>query len=103
MAPSIESRPEQTEPSTQDPPETPTAGKVEEWNEEEVLQWIRKRNRNILRGENLENFKKACILGTTFLASDVEFYQTCGLPRGVGLALKNLADKVKEGKFIPWT
>ena len=42
-------------------------------------------------------------MGRVFLVSDVEFYQTCGLPRGVGLALKDLADEVKEGKFTLWT
>ena len=76
---------------------------METWDEEKVLRWIKGRNSNILRGDNLENFKKECIMGAAFLVSDVEFYQTCGLPRGVGLALKNLADQVKEGKFIPWT
>ena len=103
MAASSESKPEQTELSTQDLPTIPTAEEMEIWDEEKVLRWIQQRNRNILKGNNLENFKKECIMGTAFLASDVEFYQTYGLPRGVGLALKNLADQVKEGKFIPWT
>ena len=71
------------------------------WAQDQVLWWIQQRNHNILRGNNLENFNKAYITGTAFLASDVEFYQTCGLPCGVGLALKSLADKVKESKFIP--
>ena len=35
-------------------------------------------------------------MGIAFLASDVKFYQTCGLPRGVGLALKSLADQVRR-------
>jgi hypothetical protein len=89
--------------AVQDLPTIPTAEEMETWDEEEMRRWIQQRNRNILKGNNLENFNKACIMGRAFLASDVEFYQTCGLPRGVGLALKDLADEVKRGvKFIPW-
>jgi hypothetical protein len=99
MTASSESEPERTS----DLPTIPTAQEMETWDEEKVLWWIQQRNPNILRVNNLEIFNKECIMGTAFLASDVEFYQTCGLPRGVGLALKSLADQVKEGKFIPRT
>ena len=103
MAASIDSKSEQTQLSTQDLPKIPTVEQMKSWDEAVVLQWINKRNETILRGNNLENFKNECIIGAAFLVSDVEFYRNCGLPRGVGLALKDLADEVKEGKFIPWT
>jgi hypothetical protein len=103
MAASIESKPEQTDLGTQDLPTIPTVEEMETWSKGKMLRWVQQRNCNILRGKNLENFNKGCIMGRAFLASDVEFYHICGLPRGVGLALKNLADQVKEGKFIPWT
>ena len=103
MDASIDSQPEQTQLFTEGLPKYPTVEQMEGANEAEVLKWIDGRNSSILRGTNRENFKKECIMGAAFLVSDVEFYQTCGLPRGVGLALKTLADQVKEGKFIPWT
>jgi hypothetical protein len=82
-----------------------TVQEMEAWDEEEVLRWIQQKYCTILKGDNLENFNKACIGGIVFLGSDVDFYETCDLPRGVGLALKLLADKVKEeeSKFIPRT
>jgi hypothetical protein len=99
-----ESKPERTERSTQELPKIPTVQEMETWDEEEVLRWIQQKYRIILKGDNLENFSKACIGGIAFLDSDVDFYETCRLPRGVGLALKLLADKVKErSKFIPRT
>jgi hypothetical protein len=87
---------------TQDLPINPTAQEMKTWDTEEVLRWIKQRDLKIEK-DDVDNFKKQRFNGRAFLASDVEFYQSCGLPRGVGLALKDLADEVKEGKFIPWT
>jgi hypothetical protein len=95
-------KPEQTKVNTQDLPEIPTVPQMEAWDTEEVLRWIKQRGSNILKGDNLEKFNKAGIIGRAFLASDVDFYESCGLPRGIGLALKDLADEVK-GEFIPRT
>jgi hypothetical protein len=97
-----ESKPEQPELSTQELPKIPAVQEMETWDEEKVLRWIKQRNRNILKGDNLENFNKERIMGRAFLASDVEFYQTRGLPCRIGLALKHLANEVKRaGKSIP--
>jgi hypothetical protein len=104
MTASFESEPEWTELSTQDLPTIPTVQEMKTWDTEKVLRWIQQRNSNILTGDNLEKFNRAYIRGRAFLASDVEFYRTCGLPLGAGLILKALADEVKErGKFIPPT
>jgi hypothetical protein len=86
-------------------PEIPTVEKMEDWDHEQVLEWIQQRNRNILKGDNLKKFKDVCIIGSLFLDSDVDFYtQNCHLPLGIGLALEKLVDEVKkEGKFIPRT
>jgi hypothetical protein len=101
MSTSSEPESERTELSTQDLPEIPTVEVMEGWNKKKLLRWIKKRDPNILEGDNLKTFNEAYIMGRAFLASGVKFYQRCGLPRGVGQALKNLADEVKEGKFIP--
>jgi hypothetical protein len=78
---------------------------MEAWDNEELLEWIKRRNRNILKDDNLEKFKAAYIIGSSFLNSSVDFYsKTCHLPPGVGLALETLAYEVKGGgKFIPRT
>jgi hypothetical protein len=104
MTTSSESKSEQTELNAQELPTIPTVQEMKTWNEEKVLRWIQQRDPNLLKGDNLGNFNKADIMGRAFLASDVDFFhKTCGLSAGVGLALKNLADEVKEGKFIPRT
>jgi hypothetical protein len=103
MTPSPEST-KQTDRSTQELPEIPEADTIEKWRAEKVLRWIKQRYSNILEDDDLVTFSEARISGWAFLAGNVEFYQGCGLHRGVGLALKALADKVKErGKFIPRT
>jgi hypothetical protein len=86
-------------------PEIPTVQEMKTWDKEKVLQWIRQRDRNILKDDNLEKFNNAYIIGSVFLDAEFDFYyKICGLPPGVGLALKILADEVKaEGKFIPRT
>jgi hypothetical protein len=85
--------------------ELPTSQQMKTWDREKVLQWIQQIDSNILEDDDVDNFKKAGITGRVFLDSDVDFYyKTCGLPPGVGLVLKRLADEVKAGgKFIPWT
>jgi hypothetical protein len=89
---------------TQDLPTIPTVDEMKTWNKEKLLRWIQQRDPNILECDNhLENFNRAYIMGRAFLVSDVGFYHTCGLPRRIGQAFKNLADEVKEGKFILWT
>jgi hypothetical protein len=104
MTTSPESKPERTDLSTQKLPDIPTVQEMKDWDEETVLQWIKQKNRHILKGGNLDKFNDACIIGSVFLESNVDFYtQTCHLPSGIGQALKNLANEVKKGKFIPCT
>lgn len=100
MTTSSEPKPERIELGTQDLPTIPTVEDMKTWDKGNVLQWIQQRDPIILKGDNLETFNEAYIMGRAFLASGVKFYQRCGLPRGVGQALKNLADEVKGGKFI---
>ena len=98
MPASLESEP-------QDLPEIPAVQDMKTWNKEKVLRWIQQRNNNILEDDDLDNFKKARIMGSAFLTSDVKFFQkNCDLSPGVSLALKNLVDEVMEGgKFTPQT
>jgi hypothetical protein len=103
MTNSSEPNPERTDLSTQELPTIPTVQEIKTWDTENVLRWIQQRNRNILKGDNLEKFNKAYIIGSAFLDADVNFYhETYDLPAGVSLALKKLADEVKRaGKSIP--
>ena len=103
MTTSSKPKPKRTKLGTQDLPTIPPVDEMKAWNMEILLRWIQQRDPNILEGDHLENFKKAYITGRVFLVADVDFYQTGGLPRGIGQALKILAGEVKGGKFIPWT
>ena len=79
---------------------------METWDEATLLQWIRQKRRNLLRGEYLDKFTAAGILGETFLrrAGDVDFFMKAGLPLGPSEVLANLGDEAKkEGRFIPRT
>jgi hypothetical protein len=99
MATSLESKREQTEPSTQDLPTIPTVQEMKAWDEEKVLRWIQQRDRNILKDNNLNNFKQAGIHGRAFLAFSVDLFKSCGLSLACSVALQDLVDEVKEGKF----
>jgi hypothetical protein len=94
------SKPTRTGPSTQPLPAIPKAEDMKTWDVEKVLQWIQQRDPNILEGNDVDNFKKARITGKALLAFDVEFFDRCGL---LLAPLKDLADDIKGGKFIPWT
>ena len=94
----------ESEPGTQDLPQIPPVDEMKTWDEEKVLRWIQQKDRNILKGDSLDNFNKAEITGRALLASSFEFFKDCGLSRGASLALKNLVDEFKAAsKFIPWT
>ena len=103
MVASIESKPEQTELSTQDLPTIPAVQEMNTWDKKKVLRWIQLRNRNILEDDDLDNFNKAAITGRAFLDASVEFFNKfCGLSPGASLGLVSLVNEVKEGKFILW-
>jgi hypothetical protein len=103
MAPSIKSRPEQTEPSTQDLPTIPEIGTMQRWDNEKLLRWIQQRNSKILEDHDLDTFNRLRFTGVAFLRSDYKFFhETCHLSPIASLGLEGLADQVKEGKFISW-
>jgi hypothetical protein len=85
--------------------EIPTVEEVETWDVDELRGWIQQIKPNILKGDDLELFKKEGIDGEAFLLSSLKFFNTtCGLSAVVSSNLKDLADEVKEeGKFIPRT
>jgi hypothetical protein len=103
MTTSSEPEPERTERSTQDLPAHPTVEEMETADKEEVLRWIKERQPNVLKGDNLENFKKADFIGSAFLLSDYKFFRKCKLSRGASRVLENLLNEVNKGKFIPRT
>jgi hypothetical protein len=97
-----EPKPERTGPNTQELPIIPTIQEMETWNKESVLQWIQQRDPIILKGDDVDNFKKANFPGGNFLLSDFELFRGSDISREASLALSNLVKEVKEkGKFIP--
>ena len=77
-----------------------TIQEIEEWDEDELLHWIQQKRPKLLRGDNLEKFKKAVILGPIFLkhAGDRKYFQEeCSLPIGPSEMLADLASEIAEG------
>jgi hypothetical protein len=103
MNTTFESTSEQTEQSTQELPTIPIVAKMKHWDEEKVVRWIQQKEPNLLIEDDVNNFKKARIGGRAFLNYGVENFESSGLPLAVAVALKDLADEVKKGKFIPRT
>jgi hypothetical protein len=104
MITSPESKPERTDLSTQILPDIPTVQQMQNWETEEVVQWIKQRNSTLLEDDDVDNLKKARIRGRAFLLLSLEDFQRCNLVVGVAAELKNLADQVKgKSKFIPRT
>jgi hypothetical protein len=67
---------------------------IEEWDADELLQWIQQQRPKALSGDKLEKFKDADIDGTVFMshAGDMKyFHEQCGLPVGTSERLSNLA------------
>jgi hypothetical protein len=83
-------------------PEIPTVEEVETWDLDTLYEWIQEMKPNILKGDDLEKLRKLDFDGDAFLLSSLKFFQeTCGLAAVVSLKLKGLANKVKQGRFIP--
>jgi hypothetical protein len=79
----------------------PTIQEIEEWDEDELLSWIQKKRKKLLRGDNLEKFKSADIPGSIFLkhAGDRKFFhEDCSLPIGPSEALADLASEIAGGE-----
>jgi|SRR5271170_4027235 len=92
-----------SEPNTQVLPEIPTVEEMRTWKRAELFQWIQQRSGDILEGDDLYNFNKACMKGVGFLRSSYKvFHEDCHLSVGASLGLEELVDEVKS-KFIPWT
>src|SRR5271168_4962068 len=56
----------------------PTVDEMKTWDMDELLGWIKQRQPKLLKGDDLDNFVKACIFGIAFLAFSVDQYQSCG-------------------------
>jgi len=94
---------EPTELGAQDLPTIPTVKEMVTWDKEKVLRWIQQRDRSLLEGDDLDDFKKAGTPGRAFVASNAErFRNLFGLSPVVCLSLDGLVDEVKKGKFILW-
>jgi hypothetical protein len=81
----------------------PTIQGIEDWDADELLDWIQEYRPNMLRdNDKLEKFKAEDISGDVFLnhAGDVEFFKNeCHLPSGTSERLANLArEMVQKGK-----
>ena len=99
----------QIEPSSQPRPEiplNPIVQQMKDWDQDRLLQWIRKKKPKLLSGGNLEKFIATEILGEGFLwaAGDRKFFMGAGLPVGISQELSILSHGVKErSEFIPST
>ena len=94
-----EQNPRPSSPAGQERPGTnePMIKKIREMDNEELLTWIQQEEPKLLRGEDLENFKKAHINGEVFLdlAGDWKFFkEDCNLPTGPSDELAKLASEV---------
>jgi hypothetical protein len=72
---------------------------TEEWDADELLQWIQQERPKALSGDRLEKFKDADIDGTVFMnhAGDMKyFHEQCGLPVGTSERLAILASELVD-------
>ena len=78
----------------------PTIEEVKEWDEDELLEWIRQKRPKLLQGDDLENFKAARISGEAFLleAGNAKFFQEWNLSYGSSVVLADLARQIKDGE-----
>jgi hypothetical protein len=75
----------------------PTIEEVNNWDAEELLEWIGENRPKLIKGDKLETFKAKDISGDVFLrhAGDVEFFEKkCNLPCGTSERLANLASEI---------
>jgi hypothetical protein len=72
----------------------PTIEEIENWDADELLEWIQQNRPKLLKDDKLEKFKAEDISGDVFVdhAGDVEFFENkCNLPSGTSERLANLA------------
>ena len=77
----------------------PTIQEIEDWHEEELVQWIQKVKPKLLIDKILEKFKEAYITGNVFLnhAGDEKFFEDrCKLPPGTSENLALLAEVLRR-------
>jgi hypothetical protein len=75
----------------------PTIEEMKEWDEDELLKWIRKKRPGLLGGDDLERFKAASIRGGYFVkqAGNEEFFEKeCNLLIGTSVELADLAKEI---------
>ncbi|KIX10703.1 uncharacterized protein Z518_01787 [Rhinocladiella mackenziei CBS 650.93] len=85
----------------QDQKRIPTIQEMESWNDEQLLEWIRRTQPNIFRDDkDVLTFKAAKISGSAFLdyAEDLDLFTETRLPPGVYSSLAFLARKVSKQK-----
>jgi hypothetical protein len=76
---------------------TPTIEEVNNWDAEELLEWIKRHRPKLLNGVKVEEFEAKIISGDVFLhhAGDVEFFEKkCNLPIGASERFAYLASEV---------
>ena len=79
----------------------PTIEAIENWDADELLEWIQQNRPKPLKGDKLEKFKAEDISGDVFVdhAGDVEFFKNkCNLPIGTSERLADLASEIAGGK-----
>jgi hypothetical protein len=80
----------------------PTIEKIEKWNVDDLLEWIKQRQPDLLEDDDLKKLKDARVSGQAFLisAGNVEFFEKrCKLPPGTSVILANLAREIAGGEI----
>jgi hypothetical protein len=87
-------------------PLNPTIQQMKDFDEDQLLWWIKQKKPTLLSGDDLETFIAAKIVGEGFLdaAKEMDGFMKAGLVFGVSQRLAMLGQEVmKGGEFILWT
>jgi hypothetical protein len=79
----------------------PTIEKIKKWDENQLLKWIKRRHKNLLKGDDRKKLKRERVDGVAFLnyAGDKKyFHEECNLASGTSERLANLAREIVEGE-----
>jgi hypothetical protein len=87
--------------SEQDGQAEPTIEEIKNWDENELLRWIKLRHPKLLKGDNFKKLKRERVDGVIFLnhAGDKRyFHEKCNLPIGTSERLADLASEIAGGE-----
>jgi hypothetical protein len=74
----------------------PTIKEIENWDVNDLIEWIKKRHPKLLTEEDCKKLRTDRIDGALFLnhAGDMKYFEECNLARGTSERLANLASEI---------